>query len=47
VAGRDPQLERAVAEALRLLAEQPILKPDLASRPSRALPKLPPRPRPS
>ena len=43
VAGRDPQLDRAVAEALHLLAAQPILKPDLASRPSRALPKLPPR----
>ncbi len=41
VAGRDPQLERALAEALRLLAEKPILKPDLATRPSRALPQLP------
>ena len=43
VAGRDPQLERAVAEALRLLAERPQKQPDLATRPSRALPKLPQR----
>jgi tricorn protease len=43
VAGRDPQLARAVAEALRLLAERPQLRPDLATRPSRALPKLPQR----
>ncbi len=42
-AGRDPQLDRAVAEALRLLAERPQVRPDLASRPSRALPKLPRR----
>ncbi len=41
--GRDPQLEQAVAEILRLLAETPILKPELDQRPSRALPKLPPR----
>ncbi|MFN3331698.1 MAG: S41 family peptidase, partial [Caldilinea sp.] len=44
VAGRDPQLERAVAEALRLLNEQPIVKPDRGTRPSRALPRLPKRP---
>jgi tricorn protease len=43
VAGRDPQLERAIAEILRLLAEKPLVKPDLAQRPSRALPQLPPR----
>lgn len=43
VAGRDPQLERAIAEALRLLAEQPIVKPDRSTRPSRALPRLPTR----
>ena len=43
VNNRDPQLERAIAESLRLLAETQILKPDLTSRPSRALPKLPPR----
>ncbi len=42
-AGADPQLERAVAEALRLLEERPVLKPDLATRPSRALPRLPAR----
>ena len=42
-AGRDPQLERAITEILRLLAEHPILKPDVKTRPSRALPKLPPR----
>ncbi len=42
-AGRDPQLERAVAEAMRLLADRPQLRPDLANRPSRALPKLPRR----
>jgi tricorn protease len=41
VAGRDPQLERAIAEALRLLAATPIPKPDLTTRPSRALPRLP------
>jgi tricorn protease len=43
VAGRDPQLERAVVEALRLLAERPIVKPDRSTRPSRALPRLPKR----
>ncbi len=43
-AGRDPQLERAVVEALRLLAESPVLRPDFAARPSRARPTLPPRP---
>jgi tricorn protease len=42
-AGRDPQLERAIAEILRLLAEKPLVKPDLTQRPSRALPQLPPR----
>jgi len=43
VAGRDPQLERAVAEALRILATQPLVKPDRSTRPSRALPRLPKR----
>ena len=43
VNGRDPQLERAIEESLRLLAETPIFKPDLASRPNRSLPTLPPR----
>ncbi len=42
-AGRDPQLERAVTEALRLLAERPQVRPDVSKRPSRALPKLPRR----
>ncbi len=41
--GRDPQLGRAIEEILRLLAEHPINKPDVSTRPSRALPKLPPR----
>ena len=40
---QDPQLQRAVDEVLRLLAAHPITKPDLATRPSRALPQLPPR----
>jgi tricorn protease len=40
----DPQLARAIAEVLRLLAEQPPVKPDLTQRPNRALPRLPPRP---
>jgi hypothetical protein len=33
-----------VAEALRLLAERPQVRPDVSKRPSRALPKLPRRP---
>jgi tricorn protease len=41
--GEDPQLGRAIAEVLRLLVEQPPVKPDLAERPNRALPRLPPR----
>jgi tricorn protease len=45
VAGRDPQLERAVDLALAALAERPAVRPpDLATRPSRARPSLPPRP---
>ena len=43
-AGRDPQLERAVQEALAQIAQRPVLKPDLSTRPSRALPTLPARP---
>jgi tricorn protease len=46
VQGQDPQLERAVDEIMRLLEETPVRRPDLSQRPSRALPKLPPR-RPS
>jgi tricorn protease len=41
--GRDPQLERAIVEALHLLEATPRKLPELAARPSRALPKLPPR----
>jgi tricorn protease len=45
VAGRDPQLERAVDMALEALAERPAVRaPDVASRPSRRRPDLPPRP---
>ncbi len=41
--GVDPQLQRGVDEVLRLLAAHPLTKPDLTTRPSRALPQLPPR----
>ena len=41
--GVDPQLDRAIQEALRILAETPRKLPELATKPSRALPKLPPR----
>ncbi|MEM7125261.1 MAG: S41 family peptidase [Chloroflexota bacterium] len=41
--GRDPQLERAIEEAEKLLETTPILKPDLENRPNLALPKLPSR----
>ncbi len=41
--GVDPQLDRAVQEAMRLLAETPRKLPELTTKPSRALPKLPPR----
>jgi len=45
VAGRDPQLERAVDMALAALAERPAVRPpDPATRPSRVRPELPPRP---
>jgi tricorn protease len=37
-AGRDPQLERGIAEALRLIAERPPAKPVPGPRPSRAAP---------
>ena len=43
VAGRDVQLDRAIAEGLQLLTDRPVRRPDPATRPSRALPKLPPR----
>ena len=43
-AGRDTQLERSIEEILKLLAAKPPMQPpDMSSRPSRALPKLPPR----
>ncbi|HXF64343.1 MAG TPA: S41 family peptidase [Caldilineaceae bacterium] len=41
--GRDPQLETAIAEGLRLLEATPKKMPELTAKPSRALPKLPPR----
>jgi tricorn protease len=41
--GIDPQLDRAIQEALQLLAEKPRKLPELTTKPSRALPKLPPR----
>lgn len=45
VAGRDPQLERAVDLALDALAQHPPARPpDLTTRPSRTRPTLPPRP---
>lgn len=44
VAGRDPQLERAVDMALEALATRPaVTPPDPSTRPSRARPALPPR----
>lgn len=44
-AGRDPQLERAVDIALEALsATPPVRPPDVATRPSRRRPDLPPRP---
>ena len=43
-AGRDTQLERSIAEILKLLETNPPMQPpNMNSRPSRALPKLPPR----
>jgi tricorn protease len=41
--GTDSQLERAIQEALKLLDAQPRKLPELTTKPSRALPKLPPR----
>ncbi|MCG8353917.1 MAG: PDZ domain-containing protein [Chloroflexales bacterium] len=43
VAGDDPQLERAIAEALHLLAENPPQLPDFSQRPRLGLPTLPKR----
>ena len=42
--GRDPQLERAIAEAMHLLETNPPALPDFSQKPSKAAPKLPPRP---
>ncbi len=42
-AGTDPQLERAIVEVMQQLEIRPIIVPDITTRPSRALPKLPPR----
>jgi tricorn protease len=42
VAGRDPQLERALEEIRRLLAEHPPVRPDFGDRPRLSLPALPP-----
>ncbi len=43
VAGKDPQLERAVREIIKLLETNPPSKPTFTPRPSRSLPKLPKR----
>lgn len=44
-AGRDPQLETAIDTVLAALEQHPPARPpDLADRPSRVLPTLPPRP---
>jgi tricorn protease len=43
-AGRDPQLERAIAEALDRLQRESAPAPNPTDRPSRALPMLPGRP---
>ncbi len=40
--GRDPQLERAIAEALAPLEANPPSQPDFSQKPSKAAPKLPP-----
>ena len=42
-AGEDPQLERAIREALDALEANPPKRPDLSVRPSRAVPALPKR----
>jgi tricorn protease len=41
--GADPQLDRAIQEALQLIAQGSRKMPELTTKPSRALPKLPPR----
>ena len=42
-AGRDAQLERAIALVLEQLAESPLSRPDFSQRPDLSLPTLPPR----
>jgi tricorn protease len=41
VAGRDPQLERAIEEILKRLVDEPPALPDFGKRPKLALPNLP------
>lgn len=41
--GKDRQLERAIAEVMKQLEENPPEKPDFSNSPDRSLPKLPPR----
>jgi tricorn protease len=41
--GVDPQMERAIEEVIRQLAEKPPLAPDLSQRPNKTAPKLPER----
>ncbi len=41
IAGRDPQLERALQEITKLLRKSPPLQPDLRQRPDRSWPRLP------
>jgi tricorn protease len=41
IQGRDPQLERAIDEVLRLLQANPPTLPDFSQKPSKAAPKLP------
>ena len=42
--GRDPQLERGIGEVLSQIDALDVSLPDLATRPTRQIPKLPPRP---
>jgi tricorn protease len=44
VAGRDPQLEKALEVVTGMLETRPPARPDFGPRPDRSLPKLPPRP---
>ncbi|MGI9047891.1 MAG: hypothetical protein ACR2GU_00650, partial [Rubrobacteraceae bacterium] len=43
--GKDPQLQRAISEALRLMDERPPERPDFGDRPRLAHPALPERAR--